>query len=108
MDFDEKLIPLRIPNLRNVRANPLEKFDVDRLNENEESLLAGRIGVEAKSRWLTIDGDLEWKSCKVLGYNKETQSFIIEFPDLQTPKEVLSCLSALIFTPQNLSLGQEA
>lgn len=92
-EIDKKMgdpyIKLKIENLWNFKKEPLENYDIQRLNEEDpEELINSRGGTRGLSKFMNEAGKIVWKECEVLDYNKETNMYLIRWRESGFTKEV--------------------
>ena len=70
---------IKIKNLSNFKAEPLEQYDIERLADIDPAKMLKEGVDRGFSRFLNEDGKLEWRPCEIIEYDEEEQKFLIRW-----------------------------
>jgi hypothetical protein len=79
---------IKIKNLYNFKAKPLEDFDPEIHKEYPHLMIKKGILTEGFSRYMSESGKLEWRSCEIMSYDETNRLFKIKWKHDGTFKKV--------------------
>jgi hypothetical protein len=84
----EPYIRIKIKNLSNFKAEPLEQYDIETLYDQDPAKLLKEGIDRGFSRFANEKGDLEWRPCEIVEYLEEEKKFLIRWRHDGTLKKV--------------------
>lgn len=85
----EPYVKIKIKNLANFRAEPLEGYDQAIIYKEDEPLKYLEQGQNRGfSRFLNQSGELEWRECEIIDFNEEESKFLIRWKHDDSTKTV--------------------